>query len=76
MDKKWMHADRRTLEFKIGVETFLKFALANASDKSKISCPCLKCCNHDEWAVRVVKDHIYFNGIDTEYKHWKWHGEL
>ncbi|XP_062006966.1 uncharacterized protein LOC133724291 [Rosa rugosa] len=75
MDKSWMHADRRSLKFKIGLEDFLKFALANARDISKICCPCLKCCNNDEFSVGVIKDHIYFNGIDVRYKQWKWHGE-
>ncbi|KAL6219877.1 hypothetical protein ACLB2K_007636 [Fragaria x ananassa] len=75
MDKSWMHADRRSLKFQIGVDNFLKFALANASDKSSICCPCMKCCNIDEFSIRVIKDHIYFNGICTEYKQWKWHGE-
>ncbi|KAL6210819.1 hypothetical protein ACLB2K_016051 [Fragaria x ananassa] len=75
MDKSWMHADRRSLKFQIGVDNFLKFALANASDKSSICCPCMKCCNNDEFSIRVVKDHIYFNGIFAEYKQWKWHGE-
>ncbi|KAL6219906.1 hypothetical protein ACLB2K_007664 [Fragaria x ananassa] len=35
----------------------------------------MKCCNNDEFSIRVVKDHIYFNGIVAEYKQWKWHGE-
>ncbi|KAL6194348.1 hypothetical protein ACLB2K_035432 [Fragaria x ananassa] len=35
----------------------------------------MKCCNNDEFSIRVVKDHICFNGIVAEYKQWKWHGE-
>ncbi|XP_004293088.1 PREDICTED: uncharacterized protein LOC101311358 [Fragaria vesca subsp. vesca] len=74
MDKSWMHADRRSLKFQIGVDNFLKFALANASDKSAICCPCMKCCNNDEFSIGVIKDHIYFNGILVGCKRWKWHG--
>ncbi|XP_024199865.1 uncharacterized protein LOC112203073 [Rosa chinensis] len=75
MDKSWMKEDRRSLKFQIGLEEFLKFALANARDTNSICCPCLKCCNNDFWSIGVIKDHIFFNGIDVSYRHWKWHGE-
>ncbi|XP_024162968.1 uncharacterized protein LOC112170052 [Rosa chinensis] len=75
MDKSWMKEDRRSLKFQIGLEEFLKFALANARDINSICCPCLKCFNNDVWSIGVIKDHIFFNGIDVSYRQWKWHGE-
>ncbi|KAL6219353.1 hypothetical protein ACLB2K_007112 [Fragaria x ananassa] len=75
MEKTWMLADRRSSRFQIGFENFLKFALANAADKSSIRCPCMKCCNHNRFTVAVIKDHVYFNGIMTNYKNWDCHGE-
>ncbi|XP_050379432.1 uncharacterized protein LOC126796735 [Argentina anserina] len=75
MDKGRMLADRRSLRFQIGFEAFLKFASANAADKSSIRCPCTKRCNHLGFTIRVIKDHVYFNGILTNYFNWKHHGE-
>ncbi|XP_024163941.1 uncharacterized protein LOC112170899 [Rosa chinensis] len=75
MDKSWMKADRRSLQFQLGLEEFLKFASDNARDTNKICCPCLKCHNTDFGGIGLIKDHIFFNGIDVSYKHWKWHGE-
>ncbi|KAL6146109.1 hypothetical protein ACLB2K_056792 [Fragaria x ananassa] len=75
MEKTWMLADRRSLRFQTGLENFLKFASANAADKSSIRCPCMKCCNHSGFTVVVIKGHVYFNGIMTNYKNWDCHGE-
>ncbi|KAL6178969.1 hypothetical protein ACLB2K_050485 [Fragaria x ananassa] len=75
MDKTWMLADRRSSRFQTGFENFLKFASANAADKSSIRCPYMKCCNHNGFTVAVIKDHVYFNGIMTNYKNWDCHGE-
>ncbi|XP_024200594.1 uncharacterized protein LOC112203928 [Rosa chinensis] len=74
MDKSWMHADRRSRKFQLGLAEFLKFASANASNERKIRCPCLKCCNTDGFSIGVIKDHIFWNGIDESYKNWRWHG--
>ncbi|XP_062015019.1 uncharacterized protein LOC133731647 isoform X2 [Rosa rugosa] len=75
MDKSWMHADRRSRKFELGLAEFLKFASANARNERKIRCPCLKCCNTDGFSIGVIKDHIFWNGIDESYKNWRWHGE-
>ncbi|KAL6225981.1 hypothetical protein ACLB2K_004829 [Fragaria x ananassa] len=75
MEKTWMLADRRSSKFQTGFENFLKFASTNVADKSSIRCPCMKCCNHSGFTVAVIKDHVYFNGIMTNYKNWDCHGE-
>ncbi|XP_004292093.1 PREDICTED: uncharacterized protein LOC101299058 [Fragaria vesca subsp. vesca] len=75
MDKSWMLADRRSLRFQTGFENFLQFASANAADKSSIRYPCLKCCNHHEFTIGVIKGHVYFNGFMTNYRKWSLHGE-
>ena len=75
MDKSWMHADRRSVAYELGVANFFKFALENAKDTNKIRCPCLKCGNMDDFSISVIRDHLYYNGIDESYKFWKWHGE-
>ena len=75
MDKSWMHADRRSHKFEIGLAEFLKFASENATDRMNISCPCLKCGHTEGFSIGVIKDHIYWNGINETYKQWTWHGE-
>ncbi|XP_061993493.1 uncharacterized protein LOC133711378 [Rosa rugosa] len=76
MDKSWMHADRRSHTYELGVEEFLKFAFENPSDVDNICCPCAKCGGTDEtFSIRMIKDHLYWNGIDESYKDWVWHGE-
>ncbi|XP_062028814.1 uncharacterized protein LOC133744788 [Rosa rugosa] len=76
MDKSWMHVDRRSHTYELGVEEFLKFAFENASDVDNICCLCAKCGGTDEtFSIRMIKDHLYWNGIDESYKDWVWHGE-
>ncbi|KAI5333385.1 hypothetical protein L3X38_023516 [Prunus dulcis] len=40
-----------------------------------IRCPCVKCVNLKVFGVRIIRDHVYFNGIDQSYKNWTFHGE-
>ncbi|XP_063949930.1 uncharacterized protein LOC108221456 [Daucus carota subsp. sativus] len=76
MDRDWLKADRRSREFQNGVEELLMFAFENGCDENKISCPCLKCCHSKSWKARIVRDHLFQNGIDPTYKCWIWHVEL
>ncbi|KAL6210007.1 hypothetical protein ACLB2K_020945 [Fragaria x ananassa] len=54
---------------------FLELALRNARDPKQINCPCMLCGNDDSYFVRVVKDHLFVNGIDLSYVIWSEHGE-
>ncbi|KAL6141667.1 hypothetical protein ACLB2K_059955 [Fragaria x ananassa] len=65
MDKTWMKADRRSLQFDLGFNQFLKVALDNARDPNNILCPCLKCCNNRFGNIQFIKDHVYFNGKEA-----------
>ncbi|CAL8134518.1 unnamed protein product [Prunus armeniaca] len=75
MDKSWMHADRRSKAYEFGVEGFLNFAVENLGNTTHIRCPCVKCGNIRLFGVGIIKDHLYFNGIDQSYKIWTWHRE-
>ncbi|CAL8157097.1 unnamed protein product [Prunus armeniaca] len=75
MDKSWMHADRRSKAYELGVEGFLNFAVENLLSTTHIRCPCVKCENIQLFGVGIIRDHLYFNGIDKSYKVWTWHGE-
>ncbi|CAL8163317.1 unnamed protein product [Prunus armeniaca] len=75
MEKSWMLADRRSKEYEEGVEEFLRIALANAIDHGCIRCPCQKCGNTRNFTIRVIREHMYFNGLDQTYKDWIWHAK-
>ncbi|XP_024172090.1 uncharacterized protein LOC112178122 [Rosa chinensis] len=74
-DRSWMHVDRRSLAYELGVASFLKFAIENGKDCNNIPCPCCKCWNMDDFPISAIKTQIYYNGVDESYKIWKWHGE-
>ncbi|KAI5337662.1 hypothetical protein L3X38_016933 [Prunus dulcis] len=75
MDKSWMHSDRRSKAYEFGVEAFLNFAVENLLTTTHIRCPCVKCVNLKVFGVGIIRDHLYFNGIDQSYKNWTFHGE-
>ncbi|KAK1351317.1 hypothetical protein POM88_054449 [Heracleum sosnowskyi] len=75
MDRDWLTADRRSKQFQNGVDELLLFAFENGIDENKISLPCVKCAHSKSWKARIVKDHLFLNGIDETYKCWIWHGE-
>ncbi|CAL2277852.1 unnamed protein product [Prunus armeniaca] len=75
MDKPWMHADKRSKAYELGVEGFLNCAVENLGNTTHIHCPCVKCGNIRLFGVGIIRDHLYFNGIDQSYKIWTWHGE-
>ena len=70
MDRSWLKADRKTQEFKLGVDELLNFAFLNGFKESKISCPCLRCAHSKSWNAQTVKDHLYQYGIDQTYTCW------
>ncbi|KAI5338476.1 hypothetical protein L3X38_017747 [Prunus dulcis] len=43
MDKSWMHQDRRSKAYELGVEAFLKFAVEILLTTTHIHYPCVKC---------------------------------
>ena len=70
-----MFKNRTTDAFEIGVNDFLRQAVAHAGVGNHIYCPCLKCSNKALYKVHEVKGHIFYNGFDTNYQRWIWHGE-
>ncbi|CAL9018527.1 unnamed protein product [Prunus brigantina] len=75
MDKSWMHSDRRSKAYEFGVEAFFNFAVENLLTTTHIRCPCVKCVNLKLFGVGIIRDHLYFNGVDQSYKNWTFHGE-
>ncbi|KAI5324005.1 hypothetical protein L3X38_033078 [Prunus dulcis] len=70
-----MHSDRRSKAYEFGVEAFLNFTVENLLTTTHIHCPCVKCVNLKLFGVGIIRDHVYFNGIDQSYKNWTFHGE-
>ena len=70
-----MFTNRTTDAFEIGVNDFLRKSIAHADVGNRIYCPCLKCGNKALYNVQEVKRHIFYNGFDTNYQRWIWHGE-
>ncbi|XP_073133515.1 uncharacterized protein [Henckelia pumila] len=75
MDKEWMSKNRLSHEYEVGVESFLQFAMRNATDPNEIACPCSRCGNLKLKDVGTIRAHLCCNGIDLTYPKWIWHGE-
>ncbi|KAL5540181.1 hypothetical protein UlMin_043730 [Ulmus minor] len=75
MDRIWMTKPRTSLEYQRGVDEFLEHAAQNAGMGNRIYCPCVRCGNKSLQFVKDVKGHLYFNGINSSYQKWIWHGE-
>ncbi|KAL5573614.1 hypothetical protein UlMin_023211 [Ulmus minor] len=75
MDRIWMTKPRTSFEYQRGVDEFLEHAAQNAGVGNRIHCPCLRCGNNSLHPVTNVKGHLYFNGINSSYQKWIWHGE-
>ena len=74
-NRDWMSKDRRSVEYDEGVENFINFALAHSTNHTSIKCPCLRCGNLLCQTPQVIREHLFFNGIDLSYRVWYWHGE-
>ena len=70
-----MFANRTTLKYDDGVESFIRYAIENAGDSNVIRCPCTKCKNGKSLYPKAVKDHLFINGILESYTNWFWHVE-
>ncbi|KAI5351537.1 hypothetical protein L3X38_004428 [Prunus dulcis] len=56
MYKSWMHADRRSKAYELGVEGFLNFAVENLGNTTHILCPCVKSWKWTTNASRIVEE--------------------
>ena len=75
MDKKWICSDRLSIEYRLGVDEFLEFAIINSENRMLIRCPCTHCCNMEFHTPKEVKLHLFQKGFLQTYIVWSWHGE-
>ena len=72
MDRKWIRADRLSIEYEKGVKEFINFVIEHADNPNLINYPCIKCSCLDKITVEVLKDHLFVNGFDASYTRWIW----
>lgn len=70
-----MGVNRTSSKYDKGVESFLNFAIKNASGTSFVCCPSTKCGNTRMLDPKLIKCHFFTNGILESYTCWFWHGE-
>ncbi|XP_074323805.1 uncharacterized protein LOC141660714 [Apium graveolens] len=74
MNRRFDARKNITEEYKIGVDGFIKFAVANTDDsKGRIRCPCNKCGNFYIKNPHDVILHLYRHGIMPAYTTWNFH---
>ena len=77
MDKSWVHLDRSSDEYSVGLNLFINESICHSNRKDKIICPCKQCCNRYYQDIITVKGHLLWNGMDPMYMTARWthHGE-
>ena len=76
MEKSWIYLKNHLCdEYWDGLSTFIEVAKNYANSLGHISCPCIKCQNHDMLPVEIVRVYIHRFGFDTMYTKWIHHGE-
>ncbi|XP_052295799.1 uncharacterized protein LOC127901832 [Citrus sinensis] len=75
MDKSLISLDRRSKEYRVGVKSFLNFAVRHTTNPNHMRCPCLKCGNVKYQNLSEIETHLIIFGIDQSYTNWFLHGE-
>ena len=76
MDKSWILKSRTSIEYLIGLNGFLDFALQHCSINNRIKCPCPKC-KFRKWLTRdEAYDHLVCKPFPVGYTQWIFHGEV
>ena len=69
-------ASKRVTDYKIGIDNFIKFAIARTNDsKGKIRCPCTVCGNYYHKYPDDVTLDLHRHGITLGYIIWYFHKE-
>jgi len=79
MDRDWINLPRISVEYKNGVEEFIKFAQrydGRSDDEVKFRCPCVNYLNGRKLNATHVREHLICDGFLRSYIIWTWHDEL
>ncbi|KAG6514084.1 hypothetical protein ZIOFF_024423 [Zingiber officinale] len=75
MQKQWMAASHGSLEYRVGILYFLRYAFGDAAPDVTRPCPCCKCINSLSHDRDTVHEHLMINDILQDYRIWNFHGE-
>lgn len=75
MQKEWMAAPHGSLEYRVGILYFLRYAFGDATQEVTRPCPCCKCINSLSHDRETIHEHLMINGILQDYRIWNFHGE-
>ncbi|XP_042472278.1 uncharacterized protein LOC122054932 [Zingiber officinale] len=70
-----MATPRGSLEYRVGILYFLRYAFGDAAPDVTRPCPCCKCINSLSHDRETVHEHLMINGILQDYRIWNFHGE-
>jgi Transposase-associated domain len=76
--RSYMYGRRDTDEYMTGLNEFLECARENqrVTGERHLPCPCRKCQNIlRQPTVKVLKDHLIYDGFQSGYTRWVRHGE-
>ena len=62
-----MLADRRSQQYRDGVDYFVTVAIRSVGNMSRIKYPCVRWGNGEILSLNLVKEHLFFSGIDKNY---------
>ncbi|KAI3835379.1 hypothetical protein MKW98_020495 [Papaver atlanticum] len=77
MDKSWVHHDRLSKEFDVGLRLFLDHAFENGfvTESIRMKCPCKECTNIYYKTRDEIYDDVVSCGMTKSYTVWYHHGE-
>ncbi|XP_062021059.1 uncharacterized protein LOC133737546 [Rosa rugosa] len=77
MDKTWVKLHRKSTEYKVGLQNFIRNSLIVASHEGKIKCPCQLCANRSWRSPGLVYKHLQAEKMSPDYEDGLWdeHGE-
>ena len=77
MDKSWIYMKNRLCDqYWDSLFAFIEVAKSYTNSLGHISCPCIKCQNHEMLPVETVRAHMHRFGCDTMYTKWIHHSKV
>ena len=64
------------MEYIVGVDMYMDFAIENSDNGDFIRCRCIKCKNLASYPSWTVSDNLFFKGFDESYTIWTWLREI
>ncbi|KAM6542624.1 hypothetical protein CsatB_007071 [Cannabis sativa] len=74
-DISWMTSNRRSVEFRRGVDEFVGVARMELNSAGVTRCPCMRCLNVKFETPDNIRVHLFVHDIQRSYTTWYFHGE-